>query len=207
MVDLTAFDRALDEELLDRLRHDKGASSHWLFVGRLAPNKCQHDVVKAFAVFRHLYDPSARLSLVGGTASDRYRHAVESFVAALGLADSVDLAGSVTPQALATYYRSADVFVCLSEHEGFGIPLLEAMYHGVPVVAFAAAAVPETVGAAALLLPTKAPATVAAAVQRVLSDDVVGRQLSAAGRDRVVCFDLAETRSRWRAVLADVLSA
>src|SRR5207302_1741577 len=76
------------------------------------------------------------------------------------------------PQLLAQY-RSADVFVSLSEHEGFCVPLVEAMHFGVPTVAFASTAVPETVGDATLLLPDKDPLDVAVAVQRVLSDDVV----------------------------------
>ena len=120
-------------------------------MGRVVPNKCQHDLVKAFAAYRAAYDPQARLHIVGGDASPRYRAAVADYARALGVADAVDLTGSVSPGALAAYYRTADVFVSLSEHEGFCVPLLEAMHHRVPIVAFAAAAVPETLRDAGVL--------------------------------------------------------
>jgi glycosyltransferase involved in cell wall biosynthesis len=88
----------------------------------------------------------------------------------------------------------ADVFVSASEHEGFGAPLAEAMGHGVPVVAYAAAAVPETLGQAGLLLPDKSPSLFAAAVGRVLADSALARAMSAAGRARVSEFDLAASQ-------------
>ena len=121
-----------------------------MFVGRVAPNKAQHDVVKAFAWYRRVFDAEASLTLVGGVSAGSYWSALERFVDGLGLSGVVRLAGSVSDVELEGLYRSADVFVCLSEHEGFCVPLLEAMAHGVPVVAFGAAAVPETLGDAGL---------------------------------------------------------
>ena len=86
---------------------------------------------------------------------------------------------------LASLYRSCDVLVCLSDHEGFCVPLLEAMSHRVPVVAFAAAAVPETLGDAGLLIHNKSPVTVACGVRRLLVDEQARRRLAHAGRRRV----------------------
>lgn len=191
-----------DAAALERLQAAKAAGgADWLFVGRVSPHKFQHDVVKAFAAYRRLYDPSARLHLVGGSSSEAYRHALEGFAGALGIAASVSLTGSVTSGELAAHYRSADVLVCLSEHEGFGIPLLEAMAHGVPVVAFASTAVPGTVGDAGIVLDTKAPATVAAAVHRVVTDPTLTQALVAAGKARLQEFSLQRTRARWVEVL------
>ena len=85
------------------------------------------------------------------------------------------------PGVLAAHYRHADVFVCLSEHEGFCVPLLEAMHHGLPVIAYAAAAVPETLGGAGLLLTDKSPATVAAAIHTVGSDTGAARRAGGRG--------------------------
>jgi glycosyltransferase involved in cell wall biosynthesis len=95
--------------------------------------------------------------------------------------------------------------VCLSEHEGFCVPLLEAMHHRVPIVAFASTAVPETLGAGGLCLPGKSPATVAAAVDRVLGDPALRDALIGAGEQRLGDFDLAVTRATWRAALESVL--
>ncbi len=192
-----------------------GGGADWLFVGRLAPNKCQHEVVKAFAVYRRRYDPRARLWLVGGASSSVYGAALGRLVAALGLSDSVVLTGSVPQAALVSYYRRADVFVCLSQHEGFCVPLLEAMWHGVPVVALGAAAVPETLGSAGVVLPAGGgaaggvaggAAVVAAAVDRVLGDSVLREVLVARGRARAEEFSLARSRRRFADAITDVIA-
>jgi L-malate glycosyltransferase len=208
LVDLDALVAELDHRALDRLRRTKdrrGGGADWLFVGRMAPNKCQHDVVKAFAAYRRFHDPKARLHLVGGSSSHAYSTAIERYVAALGLADAVELAGSVPPGELAARFEVADVFVCLSEHEGFCVPLLEAMQHRVPIVAFAAGAVPETLAGAGLLLDDKTPATVAAAVYRVTSDPALATRLVEAGIERLRHFELAMGRARWAGAIEPLL--
>ncbi|MGY6500683.1 MAG: glycosyltransferase, partial [Acidimicrobiales bacterium] len=200
LVDVAGRVGGVDPVVVDRVRG--GAGSVWLFVGRLAPNKCQHDVVRAFAVFRRVVDPSARLVLVGGSSSGRYVDAVGALVQELGLVGSVVVAGSVPDEELGSYYAAADVFVCLSEHEGFCVPLLEAMFHETPVVAFAAAAVPETVGSAGLVVGDKSPVVVSSAVARVLGDVGLRERLVAAGRDRVEHFSL----ERGRVALLDAIT-
>ena len=200
LLDLSTFENEVDAEALARL-NDAKKGADWLFVGRLSPNKCQHDLVKALAVYRRLYDPHARLHLVGGSSSDAYVAAIEGFAAELGLADAVTLTGAVTPGELAAHYKAADVFVCVSEHEGFCVPLVEAMWNRVPVIAYAAAAVPETLGDGGVLLPAKDPATVAAAVDRVVADrDAVVE----AGARRLADFSLERTRARWVELLQQV---
>ena len=206
LVDLDRFEHDVDEGAAERLTAAKGGGASWLFVGRLAPNKAQHDVVQALAAYRSLYDPAARLELVGTPASDRYAHAVEALVTLGGLEGAVGMPGSVSDGELAAHFATADVFVCLSEHEGFCIPLLEAMYHGVPVVAYAAGAVPETLGGAGLVLDRKDPVTVAAAVHRVVSDAALRDRLVAAGYDRLADFALTRTKARFRAVMEAFLA-
>jgi glycosyltransferase involved in cell wall biosynthesis len=198
LVDLDTFQGESDPDTAAALGEAKAAGgANWLFVGRVVPNKCQHDLVKAFAVYRRVYDPKARLHIVGGSSSDTYWRALTDFVTALDLGDAVTLTGSVPQEVLVAHYRAADVFVCLSEHEGFCVPLLESMHHRVPIVAFAAAAVPETLDGAGVVLASKAPATVAAAVQRVLTDDALRSRLVAAGTDRLADFALDRTRARF----------
>ena len=172
-----------DAGVTERLRGD-GAST-WLFVGRICPNKAQHDVVTALAAYRHAFDPTARLVLVGGVTSPGYERALVAHISRLGLRDAVTLTGAVDDETLAAHFAAADVFVSLSEHEGFCVPIVEAWHHGLPVVAFATAAVPETVGGAGLLLANKtSPGFVAAAVARVVDDPSLAARLIAAGRDR-----------------------
>lgn len=207
LLDTATFDHEVDRGALDRLQEARsGGGADWLFVGRVAPHKAQHDLVKAFAAYRRVYDPLARLHVVGGPSSHAYWTALERFVAALGLADAVDLAGSVSPGELAARYRVADVFVCVSEHEGFCVPLLEAMHHEVPIVAFGAAAVPETLGPAGLVLDDKSPATVAAAAHRVLTDAALRSSLVAAGSGRVAEFALERTSRQLADVVTELLA-
>lgn len=197
MLDVSTLDRDADAgtaRRLDAVRERGGAN--WLFVGRIAPNKAQHDVVKAFHAYRRFFDPRAELHLVGGSSSHRYLAALHDFVGALGLAGCVHLTGPVPDAQLCAYYRHSDVLVVCSDHEGFCLPLIEAMHAGLPVVAYAAAAVPETLGDGGLLLDTKEPCTVAAAVARVLRDDRLREQLVAAGRRRLGAFDVGRSRER-----------
>lgn len=178
---------------LARARERGGADL--LFVGRIVPNKAQHDLVRALYLYRRLYDPRARLHLVGMPASRAYRRALSGLVARLGLGDAVDLPGSVGPAELVAYYRNADVFVCLSEHEGFCVPLVEAMHHRVPIVAFAAAAVPETLGDAGVVLPAKDPLSVSVALARVLGDAALRTRLAGAQARRLGELSLLRTRA------------
>jgi glycosyltransferase involved in cell wall biosynthesis len=208
LLDPADLDAGADGRRLDELVAAKaGGGPDLLFVGRLAPNKCQHDLVKALAVYRRLYGVPARLHLVGDAACPPYAAALRSYVADLGLEGAVRFHGSVPPGALAAAYRAADVFVCLSEHEGFCVPLLEAWHHGVPVVAFAAAAVPETVAGAGLLLTAKDPAAVAAAVHRVVADAALRRRLVAAGAERLTDFSLERGRRALLAAVGDAVAA
>ncbi len=154
-----------------------------LFVGRVAPNKALHDLIVSVALLRDRI-PEVRLRLVGPPTSDSYSSALAGLVEDLDLTDTVTFAGRVSPSELSEAYASADVFCCLSDHEGFGVPLLEAMSHGVPVVAYDCTAVGETVGPAGLLLGDKACELTATALERVLTDPVLAGRMRAAGLSR-----------------------
>jgi L-malate glycosyltransferase len=180
--------------------------TRWLFVGRVVPNKAAHDLVAALAWYRQRHDAEATLTLVGKRSVPAYANQVEALAAALGIAGAVRMAGSLDGDGLTAAYRGADVFVSCSDHEGFGIPLVEAMGHGLPVVAFGAAAVPSTVGDAGIVLPEKSPAVVAAAVRRVIDDDDARAALVAAGRDRLEALRPARSAERFVAELRNGLA-
>jgi len=197
LFDVDSVGGQVDQGCLDRLGAEKaGGGADLLFVGRLAPNKAQHDLIKVLAVYRRAYDPAARLRLIGRPATDTYAGALSSYVRELGLEDAVSIVESVSSGELGAYYRAADALVVVSEHEGFSVPLLEAMVHGTPIVAYSNCAVPETLGDAGLLLPDKTPSVVAAAVHRVVTDGQVRAALIRAGRRRLREFDLGASRRR-----------
>ncbi len=205
LVDLERLVAPPDPRVAARLadgRRDDGAD--WLFVGRLVPSKAQHDLVKALWAYRRLYDPRARLHLVGPTPSGRYLASLRDFVADLGLREAVRITGEVSDSALAAYFEAADAYVSLSVHEGFGVPLLEAMRASVPVVALSAGAVPDTVGEAGLLLSRVEPARVAAAVHRVVAQADLRARLVTAGHRRVALHTLAGSGRRAVEAIATV---
>lgn len=178
-----------------------------LFVGRVAPNKAQEDLIKSFAVYHRYYNPNSRLCLVGSAASERYMAALRWFVDHLGLSKVVDLTGGVSGEELLAYYEGSDVFLCLSDHEGYCVPLIESMHHDLPVIAHQAAAVPETAGNAALLLASKRPTQVAAAIDRLIKDRDLQDYLVGEGRRRAGELSLAANRERFRTALAAALEA
>jgi L-malate glycosyltransferase len=202
LLDLEEFGAAPDPATLAALEQRRaGGAPHWLFVGGIAPHKAQHRLVQALATYRAVYHPRARLSLVGKVVAPGYHDALRALVQRLGLEDAVDLPGAVSHEQLVAYYRAADVFVCLSGHEGFCVPLLEAMHHRLPVVAFRAGAVPETLGQAGILLDDRAPHVVAAAVHRLAADETVRDVLADVGKARLAHFSLERARGVMAAVL------
>jgi glycosyltransferase involved in cell wall biosynthesis len=206
LIDIEDLRGNADHALSRKLEADRArGGSELLFVGKVAPHKAQHDLIKALALYRRLYDPSARLRSVGGAIGDAYPWALGRFAEALGVADAVDLPGSVTHAELISYYRAADVFVCLSDHEGFCVPLVEAMVHGLPIVAYGAAAVPDTVGDAGIVLDSKEPARVAAAIDRVLRDDALRSLLAQAAAERVASMSLEHSKAAFAEVIRNAL--
>ena len=181
-----------DAGVLRRLRAKKVTT--WLFVGQIAPHKAQHDIVRAFACYRQVYDPTARLCLVGREMGSAYRDAIRRFTSAIGLLDAVEMPGSVPAPALAAYYAASDVFVCLSEHEGFCAPIIEAMARSLPVVAYSAAAVPATVGEAGVLLGSKEPELVAAAVHEIVTNGTERARLERSGQEQAARSSLDAAR-------------
>ena len=116
-----------------------------LFVGRVTSNKRHEDAIAAFSLIIDEH-PDARLVFVGSSASAEYHRSLEQFARVLGLSEQIDFVGSVSDDDLRAWYARASVFLCVSEHEGFCVPLVEAMSAGVPIVALRAAAVPDMTG-------------------------------------------------------------
>ncbi len=157
----------------------------WMFVGRIVPNKCQHDLVLTFAKYLELFDPSARLFLVGDAVDRDYYDAVVEKINSLGLSNSIEFTGSISDAERDSLYTRTKVFVSMSEHKGFGVPLIEALEHDVMVFAFEAAAVPETLGGAGLLFRSKDPYEVASLVHGVLSDHLLSERILDGQRRRL----------------------
>ncbi len=149
------------------------------------PHKRHADLVDALALVRREV-PDARLVLTGrrGPCSE----AVARHIADAGLDDAVDVLGRVDRQILNAWYRRSTAVVIPSEYEGFGLPALEAMQTGTPLIVANAGASPEIAGDAALVVPPRSAEELAAAMIRVATDPLTADQLSARGRERAARF-------------------
>ena len=142
-----------------------------VFVGRLIPNKRPDNLIRHFHAYRTAFNPRARLILAGSHSHfGGYLAELHAFAARLGVRD-VHILGHVTNEELTALYDVADVFLCASEHEGFCVPIVEAFYKRVPVVALASTAVPDTMDGGGLLYDTSAPLEVAGLLNAVLTDE------------------------------------
>jgi len=202
VLDLARYDRPA-APVVDRMFRD--GRRNLLFVGRVIPNKRIDDLIRVFAVYQRYLEPRSRLLLVGEHKGfERYYDRLRQLVAELRV-EEVVFTGHVDDDELLAYYRLADLFLCLSEHEGFCVPLVEAMHFGVPVVAYDASAVAETLRGGGVLLRDKSPALVAELVDRVINDaalraSVLRSQARAMDAIRATDFE-AVLRDRLRPVL------
>jgi len=164
-----------------------------LFVGRMIANKKIEDLIRWFHAYRTVFNPRSRLLLVGAqTQFERYVASLHQLVASLGTPD-VHFIGHVSDQELVAFYEVADLFLCASEHEGFCVPIVEAFYKQIPVLAYAATAVPSTMDGAGVLFDDRDPEHVARLMDAIVSDGslqdaIVDGQLAAVGRLRAKDF-------------------
>lgn len=176
-----------------------------LFVGRGAPNKRIEDLLCALYYMQNYVDLEARLIHVGSYSGlERYEALLRARAADLKLQNYV-FTGSIPPEALRSYYSVATVFLCMSEHEGFCIPLLEAMAHRVPVIAYAAGAVEETMGAAGVLLREKRFDVVAELIGKIARDINLRESLIATQTARLQRYLGQDFAALWRAHLQPML--
>jgi len=156
-----------------------------LTVGRLAPNKRLEDVIKSFALYQRFRAPRASLVVIGSDLGfESYRTALAALVERVE-ARRVFFTGPISSTARDAWYRYADVYLSMSVHEGFCAPLIESIAHGLPVVARAAGAVPETVGRAGLVIDGGDPAVVAEALHAAASSEATREALFDAAEERL----------------------
>jgi glycosyltransferase involved in cell wall biosynthesis len=158
-----------------------------IFVGRMVPNKKIEDVIRFFHAYHSVYNPRSRLLIVGAQGGfDRYMASLHQLVGTIRN-PHVHFVGQVSNEELVAFYEIADLFLCASEHEGFCVPLVEAFYKQIPVVAYAATAVPATMDGAGILYNDKDPLHVASLMDAVVSNGdtqeaVIRGQLAAVER-------------------------
>jgi L-malate glycosyltransferase len=175
-----------------------------LYVGRLAPNKGCEELIKILFYYRTYVAPQAHLWLVGSQSMTLYVAALRRLVARLGLQEAVTFADQVTDADLRTYYDACDVFLYASRHEGLGVPLVESMTFGLPILAYAATAVPETLGGAGVLYTERRYAEICEMLHLLVTDQGLRQQVIARQRQRRDDFAPARIEAQLRACLAQI---
>ncbi len=175
----TFMSGAVDNDFLAKLRDGK---KNILFTGRVAPHKCQTDLLEAFSWLR-LVEPDVRLLIVGGHGEDLdpYYEEIKEKIRDFGLENHVLVTGKVSDEKFKACFAAADLYWSMSEHEGFGVPLIEAMWFDIPVFAYNSSAISETLGSAAFMFNDKNNMPALAATARILlNDETLRRKIIAA---------------------------
>lgn len=185
------YKQAPDKALIKKYSDGK---KNLIFVGRIAPNKKQENVIRAFYQYRRL-NPDSRLILVGSyTGMENYYQRLVKYAAALGIADDVIFTGHIKFSEILAWYTLADAFICMSEHEGFCVPLAEAMFFDVPIIAYDTSAISDTLGGSGVLLDDNDPVFAAKVIDRVLSDSDLREHILAGQRRRLEDFSYSRIR-------------
>lgn len=188
-----------DSTLLEKYRGDGYVNI--LFVGRIAPNKKQEDVIHSFHLYQKYINPKSRLFLVGGAVhSDRYMEALSRYVEENKI-ENVIFSGRVSFPEIIAYYKLADLFLCESEHEGFCVPLLEAMTLDVPILAYSACAVPGTLGNSGVLFSEKNHCEIAEIINIITSSPGLKEKILIKQRERLKDFSLEKTKGTFRKLI------
>ena len=203
IVDTTRITESPVEPVLEETLLGDGLANI-LFVGRIAPNKKIEDIIRLAEHYKRYVDTDYRFIFVGRTdAVPRYYNTILSLIAEYQMPrDRFVFTGTVTDSELATYYRASHAYVSLSEHEGFCVPLVEAMAADIPVLAFGATAVPETLGGAGICFSPKDLEYAAEMLGLLVYDDTVRSDIITGQQSRVADFGPASTD----AVIDDLIS-
>lgn len=185
IIDFEEYEKKPNEDIIKRYS-DEGTNI--IFTGRIAPNKKQEDVIKVFYYYKNYVDKNARLFLVGSyNGTEKYYAKLKGFVNELKLKD-VYFTGHIPFKDILAYYKIADVFLCMSEHEGFCVPLLESMYFDVPIVAFNSSAIPYTLGDSGVLLDSKNYIEYSEVIRLIMEDSKYKKEIIEKQRNNLQRF-------------------
>lgn len=196
------YEKEPDQDIIDQ--YSDGATNI-IFTGRIAPNKKHEDVIKAFYCYKKYYDHTARLFLVGSFGeNDVYYNKLKKYVKWLGARD-VYFTGHIKFNQILAYYRIADQFLCMSEHEGFCVPLVEAMFFNVPIIAYDSTAIPYTLGGSGLLIKDKDPMMTAGLINRLQTDANLRKMVIANQRERLKDFSYEKIKRQFETYLKNFI--
>lgn len=203
LIPLHDYEKNPNEDVLNKYANDGWVN--WLFVGRVVPNKKHEDIIKAFAYYKKYLNAKSRLFIVGTYAGmDKYYDKLCHYIKELHTQDII-FTGKTSFDQILAYYKLADVFVCMSEHEGFCVPLVEAMKFDVPVIAFASSAIPETLGGAGILLEDKSSILVSKIVDAIIKNKTLQRKIVEKQEERLKYFSYENVSKEMTEEINDII--
>lgn len=185
LIPFSDYDKEPDFDLIQKYSDDW---TNIVFVGRIAPHKKQEDVIQVFYYVKKYVNPKSRLFIVGNYSGlENYYDKLKKYVNQLGLKD-VYFTGHIKFNQILAYYRLADIFLSMSEHEGFCVPLVEASYFNVPIIAYNSSAIADTLGGSGILLDEKKYLEVAMLIDRIQKDNVLKSKIIEGQRENIKRF-------------------
>lgn len=198
LIDFEDYRRKPSRQVIEKYSDDV---VNIVFVGRIAPNKKQEDVISAFYYYKKYFNQKTRLIFVGsGKGMQLYQDKLKNYVKKLGLEDDVVFTGHVKFNEILAYYRLADIFLCMSEHEGFCVPLVEAMQFQVPIVAYDSTAIGDTLGGSGILMKEKDPMMAAGLIDRIMTDVTLRSKIIEGQNRRLKDFSNERVMEQFRQV-------
>jgi glycosyltransferase involved in cell wall biosynthesis len=191
IVDYDKYAQEPDYKILNEFRDDY---TNLIFVGRISPNKKQEDVIKIFYYFNKFNDPQSRLFLIGSyQGTEKYLIQLKELIEKLNL-KNVYFTGHVEFEELLAYYKLADLFISMSEHEGFCVPLLESMHFGIPIIAYNSSAIPYTLNGTGILVNEKRYEEIAELAYILVNDRNIKDKIIEKQKERLKQFEKAKIK-------------
>ncbi|VVB67330.1 D-inositol-3-phosphate glycosyltransferase [uncultured archaeon] len=203
ILDLDKYAQEPDGRIIKKFSDD---FTNFIFVGRISPNKKQEDIIKIFYYYNKFVDPRSRLFLVGSySGMDFYRHKLLNLIRKLEL-ENVYITGQVEFRAMLAYYKLADVFISMSEHEGFCVPLLESMHFKIPIVAYNSTAIPYTLNGAGILINKKKYDEIAEMIYILVNDRGLRERIIQKQCSRLEDFKKPKIEAALKQYISDLIS-
>lgn len=181
------YKRKADEGIINKYKNSEGTKI--LFTGRVVPNKKQEDVIRIFYLYKKYFDEKAKLFIVGSfNENSEYCKRLANYKNALELEDVI-FTKHISFEEILGYYEVSDLFLCMSEHEGFCVPLVESMLFDLPVLAYDAGAIKETLGNSGIVFSDKNYLEIAAFIDYLMKDENLKKSILEEQRKRLKDFD------------------
>lgn len=195
LIPFSDYEREADKTILSRYNNSEFVNI--LFTGRIAPNKKQEDIVAAFHMYQKYYNEKSRLFLAGSyNGMEIYYNRLRDYVKKLGT-KNVYFTGHIKFEEILAYYKIADLFLCMSEHEGFCVPLVEAMFFELPIIAYDSTAIGETLGGSGILIKEKNPLEIAGMINYLTENPDVRMNMIQNSKERLINFEYSRVETQF----------